>query len=276
MDDQTTYAVNARVAREALEGWGVKLGGQNSTPVTSTATQTKPPAPAPEKCVPGEERTEAGIVWVRICPGTFTMGSADNDSQAYSQEKPAHQVTLSEFWIGKTEITNEQYRRFRSDHQGEARLPVTEVSWFDAKVACEHFGGRLPTEAEWEYAARAGSQTAWSFGAKERLLGKYAWYGENSANAPHPVGTKKPNAWGLHDMHGNVWEWVADWYDTYPSVAQTDPFGPTTGTGQRVLRGGSFIVVPGNLRSSFRFMFAPTVQGRSFGFRCARAPHYQP
>ena len=271
MDDQTTYAVNARVAREALEGWGVKLGGQSSTPVTSTATQTKPPAQVVETCVPGEERIEAGIGWVRICPGTFTMGSAENDPRAYSDEKPAHQVTLSEFWIGKTEITNEQYRRFRSGHQGEANLPATGVSWFDAKAACEHFGGRLPTEAEWEYAARAGSQTAWSFGDDEKLLGEHAWYGSGTS---HPARTKKPNPWGLHDMHGNVWEWVADWYGAYPSAAQADPSGPATGA-LRVLRGGS-VDSRGDLRSADRDGILPGFRDWGIGFRCVRAPRRQP
>jgi formylglycine-generating enzyme required for sulfatase activity len=273
--DQTTYAVSALVAREALEGWGVKLGGQRRASAPSTATQAKPLASAREKCVPGEERTEAGIVFVRICPGTFTMGLSENDAQAEVSERPAHQVTLSEFWIGKTEITNQQYRGFRSDHQGEASLPATSVSWDDAKAACEHFGGRLPKEAEWEYAARAGSQTAWSFGGNEKLLGKYAWYSKNSGNTPHPVGTKKPNAWHLLDMHGNVWEWVADWYGTYSAAVQSDPAGPTTGT-YRVLRGGSFGFPPTGLRSAVRGGGGPEVRGGDVGFRCVRAPRRQP
>src|SRR5262249_39619000 len=152
-------------------------------------------APSPKllvsvACAPGEESNEAGIAWVRICPGTFTMGSADNDPQAGQNEKPAHQVTLSEFWLGKTEGTNKQYRLFQPNHQGEDELPATDVSWDEAKVVCVHFGGLLPTEAQWEYAARAGSQTAWSFGDDEKLLGEYAWYGETPDKEPHPVGLK--------------------------------------------------------------------------------------
>ncbi|HEX5717707.1 MAG TPA: SUMF1/EgtB/PvdO family nonheme iron enzyme [Thermoanaerobaculia bacterium] len=269
-DEQTTYAVTAVVVRVALEGWGVKFGGQSSPPMTSTATQTKPVAPAPEKCVPGKERIEASIVFVRICPGTFTMGSAEKDPKAFSNEKPAHQVTLSEFWIGKTEITNEQYRGFRSDHQGEARVPATGVSWNDAKAACEHFGSRLPTEAEWEYAARAGSQTAWSFGDDEKRLSEYAWYDEREG-IPHTVGTKKPNAWGLHDVHGNAWEWVADWHGTYSAATKFDPAGPTTGM-YRVLRGGSIINVLTALRSAARIEANPAKRNSLVGFRCARGP----
>ncbi|HYO15460.1 MAG TPA: SUMF1/EgtB/PvdO family nonheme iron enzyme [Thermoanaerobaculia bacterium] len=275
-DGQTTYAINAVVARESLEGWGGKIGGQSSTP--STATQAKPAPQVVEKCVPGEELTEGGIVFVHICPGTFTMGSAENDLQAFEDEKPAHEVKLSEFWIGKTEITNEQYRRFRSNHQGEARLPATKVNWTDAKAACEFFGGRLPTEAEWEYAARAGSKTSWSFGDDEKRLGEYAWYVDNSGDTPHPVGTKKANAWGLHDMHGNVWEWVADWFGAYSAAAQSDPAGPTTGE-TYVLRGGSFFYGAGGLRSASRFKYQPEHRRwfiRGVGFRCARSPRYQP
>lgn len=244
-DEQTTYAVNAMVAREALDGWGV---------IT---------------CSPGEERIVNGIVFVRICPGTFTMGSAENAPFADANEKPAHRVTLSEFWIGKTEITNEQYRRFRPAHRGEAKLPATGVSWADAQVACEHFGGRLPTEAEWEYATRAGSRTAWSFGDDEKRLGEYAWYKGNSGSKPHPAGTKKPNAWGLHDMHGNVYEWVADWYGPYPSAAQTDPTGPASGE-YRILRGGSYSYLDSvsALRSAFRISYWPGYRFWFIGFRC--------
>lgn len=220
-----------------------------------------------ETCVPGEERLEAGIIFSRICPGTFTMGSSNNDPLSNDNERPAHQVTLSEYWLGKTEITNEQYRRFHSGHQGEAKLPVTGISWADAKAACEYFGGRLPTEAEWEYAARAGSQTTWSFGYDEKFLAEYAWYSKNS-DRTHPVGTKRPNAWGLHDMLGNVWEWVADWYDTYSSVAQTDPSGAVAGE-YRVARGGSFYYWPKGLRSALRFRYQPTNQLEFLGFRCA-------
>jgi sulfatase-modifying factor enzyme 1/trypsin-like peptidase len=258
-DPRLTYAVKASMAQGAVIGWGGKLGGQ-----------------VVEECRAGELRTESGIDYVRICPGTFTMGSAENDPQAYDDERPAHQVTLkSEIWIGKTEITNKQYRRFQRNHQGEDELPATGVSWDEAKAACESFGGRLPTEAEWEYAARAGSRTAWSFGDDEKLLGEHAWYAENSDNKPHPVATRKPNGWGLYDMHGNVQEWVADWRAPYKKGPQTDPTGPETGE-YRVLRGGAFNLSPRFLRSADRFRFGPVFRGRVIGFRCARSPGRQP
>jgi len=262
-DSQLTYAVNAVVAGEALRGWGVRLGSSG----TSTIVQ--------DICRPGEEIVDQGITFVRICPGTFTMGSAENDSQAFDDEKPAHEVTLSEYWIGKYEFTNAQYHRFRPGHQGEANLPVTQVSWSDANAFCENFGFQLPTEAQWEYAARAGSQTAWSFGDDESKLGRYAWFRENSGSRAHPAGTKDANTWGLHDMHGNVWEWVADWYGTYPKEAQVDPTGPPDGT-RRVVRGGGFNLEPRVLRSAYRYSFRPEIRLDYLGFRCVRRSRPEP
>jgi formylglycine-generating enzyme required for sulfatase activity len=247
-----------------------------NTMVTSTGTSTQPAPQTLKACSPREEPpTKDGIVFVRICPGTFTMGSAEDDPQAGADEKPAHQVTLRQFWLGKTEITNEQYRRFRPDHQGEARLPVTGVTWFEAKAACAAFGGRLPTEAEWEYAARAGSQTTWSFGADEKRLGEYAWYGEEWAAPPHLVGTKRANIWGLYDMYGNALEWVADWYGFYTSAAQIDPSGPAEGE-VRMLRGGSSFNTPRILHSATRYQNKPQNRISLFGFRCARDARSRP
>jgi hypothetical protein len=256
-DDQTTYAVEAVVVRAALEGWGVRLGEQDSIPAQ----------PTPTACVPGQTDTIDGIVYVRICPGAFTMGSADDDPRAYDGEKPEHQVTLSEeFWLGQTEVTNKQYRRLQPNHEGADELPVVNVIWTEAKTACERFGGRLPTEAEWEYAARAGSETSWSFGGDEKLLGSYGWYDQNAGDKPHPVATRKPNPWGLYDMHGNVWEWVADWYAPYTKTA-----GPEV-VKFRVLRGGAFDFTPRFLRSADRGGLRPEVRRENVGFRRARDP----
>jgi formylglycine-generating enzyme required for sulfatase activity len=135
-------------------------------------------------------------------------------------------------------------------------------------------GYRLLTEAEWEYACRAGTITRWSFGDEESRLSEFAWFGENAKGQPQPVAQKKPNPWGLYDMHGNVWEWVTDWHGDYPQNSQSDPTGPETGS-NRVLRGGSVNFEPGKLRSAFRNWSQPEDRGKGVGFRCARSPRLQ-
>lgn len=275
-DGLRTYVVKATVVQDAVLGWNPGLGEQSSTQRIGTTAPSNPAPRTQATCIPDgeEERTQSGIVFVRICPGAFTMGSTENDPHASDNEMPAHRVQLSEFWIARTEVTNAQYRRFRPDHQGEDELPATNVSWTDAKAACESFGARLPTEAEWEYAARAVSPGAWSFDREERSLSKHAWYQENSGGKPHPVALKMINPWGLHDMHGNVWEWVADWYGTYPAEEQSNPRGPATGE-LRVLRGGSYYHSSGFLRYAYRYEEKPEFRSADIGFRCARSPHRQ-
>jgi formylglycine-generating enzyme required for sulfatase activity len=220
-------------------------------------------------CQAGETLEEDGMTFVRICPGTFTMGSAENDKQASSDEKPAHKVTLGEFWMGRTEVTNAQYRR-----PGPQELPVTSVTWDEARSFCERHGWRLPTEAEWEYAARADTQTPWFFGSDATRLREFAWFGPGLSGELHPVGTKKPNPWGLYDTYGNAWEWVTDWFGSYQAGPQQDPKGPVTGIGRSV-RGGSFIFTPRILRSANRNWFLPSIRSRGIGFRCARSPSRQ-
>ena len=155
---------------------------------------------------------------------------------------------------------------------------MDNVSWYDAVEFCRRLSDktgktvRLPTEAEWEYACRAGSKTRFPFGDSESALGDYAWCGSNSGGKTNPVGQKKPNAWGLYDMHGNVWDWCADWYGDYPKGAATDPQGPAAGR-DRFLRGGSWNNVAGSCRAASRRKFGP---GSRFyidiGFRCAMTP----
>jgi len=174
---------------------------------------------------------------VLIPAGKFMMGEENNQ----------HEVTLSKpFYVGMTQVTQAQYKAVMgtnpSNFKGETN-PVEMVSWNDAADFCKKLSEktgqavRLPTEAEWEYACRAGTTTAYSFGDADSALGDYAWYGANSGSKTHPVGQKKPNSWGLYDMNGNVWQWCADWYGDYPKGGVTDPQGAASGT-SRVLRGG--------------------------------------
>jgi formylglycine-generating enzyme required for sulfatase activity len=158
-----------------------------------------------------------------------------------------------------------------------ASLPIESVSWNDAQEFCKKVSAktgqtvRLPTEAEWEYACRAGTTTAYYSGDTEADLGRAAWYGANINGSTHPVGQKEPNAWGLYDMHGNVWEWCQDyWYEEYEAGAATDPQGPDTGT-SRVLRGGFWLANPWFCRSAFRSVWAPGRRDGSFGFRVVLA-----
>ncbi|MCX7020603.1 MAG: SUMF1/EgtB/PvdO family nonheme iron enzyme, partial [Candidatus Sumerlaeota bacterium] len=163
--------------------------------------------------------TAAGLnlEMVRIPAGTFDMGSPDSEKDRYSDEGPVHRVTLDGFWLGKTEVTQAQYAKIMrtnpSYFKGDGNLPVENVSWNDAAEFCKKLtqksgkNYRLPSEAQWEYACRAGAKTAYCFGDSDSGLGDYAWFDGNSGRKTHPVGTKLPNAWGLYDMHGNVWEW---------------------------------------------------------------------
>ncbi len=188
-----------------------------------------------------------GMRFVLIPPGEFTMGSNEEDD-----EKPPHMVRITRpFYLGVFPVTQAEYQAVTgqspSQAAGNPRHPVDQVSWDDAvacaqklsQLAAELNRGltyRLPSEAEWEYACRAGSTGKWCFGDQESQLGDYAWFSGNSA---HPVGEKNPNAWGLHDMHGNVFEWCLDWYEAgyYKVSPEDDPPGPSSASA-RVLRGG--------------------------------------
>ncbi|MEI6656399.1 MAG: formylglycine-generating enzyme family protein [Verrucomicrobiota bacterium] len=208
---------------------------------------------------------------VLISSGTFTMGSDKGGNER------AHQVTLTKpFYLGKTEVTQEQWQQVMGGNPSEfkdAKNPVENVSWDDCqefvvklrkKVPGQTF--RLPTEAEWEYACRAGTT-----GDYAGNLDDMAWYDDNSGSKTHPVGQKKPNAWGLYDMHGNVWEWCADWYGDDPHGAVTDPTGPNTGSA-RVGRGGSWYRDGSGCRSANRRRSTPGIRNRNLGFRVAAVP----
>jgi formylglycine-generating enzyme required for sulfatase activity len=222
-----------------------------------------------------------GMGFVLIPAGPFMMGSPDADSEALDLEKPAHQVTISQpFYLGKYPVTQAQWEAVigtnPSQFTGDPNCSVERVSWEDVQEFIRGLNAkegdaiyRLPTEAEWEYAARAGSTTAYSFGDDPRQLDEYGRYRDNSGDQTHPVGQRKPNAWGLYDMHGNVWEWVQDWYGAYAPEPVTDPRGPSSGS-SRVFRGGSWGTGAGRCRSAFRGSGAPGDRGSDLGFRLLR------
>jgi formylglycine-generating enzyme required for sulfatase activity len=214
---------------------------------------------------------------VLIPAGKFMMGPPDSEQGRNKFEGPQHEVTLSKpFYVGVTEVTQAQYQAIMGMNPSQfkgATNPAEMVSWDDATEFCKKLSEktrqvvRLPTEAEWEYACRAGTATAFSFGDADSALGDYAWYRANSGNTTHPVGQKKPNAWGLFDMHGNVWEWCADWYGVYPKGAVTDPQGAASGS-LRVLRGGSWSDGPSdNCRAAHRSRNYPDYRFSINGFR---------
>lgn len=210
-----------------------------------------------------------------IDPGTFEMGSLSTET-GHNSDETLHTVTLTKgFWMGRFEVTQTQWETVMGTNPSGfkgADLPVEQVSWNDVQIFLDKLNAkygssfRLPTEAEWEYACRAGERSAYSFGGEPAMLGNYAWYGTNSGNRPQPVGLKEANAWGLYDIHGNVWEWVADWADAYPNQDLTDPNGPAQGT-LRVGRGGSWSVGPENCRSADRSASDPDNRGPDLGFR---------
>ncbi|MFE5323256.1 formylglycine-generating enzyme family protein [Paenibacillus sp. NPDC056579] len=197
---------------------------------------------------------------VLINPGSFTMGSSLTTGE--EDEAPEHKVTITRpFYLGKYEVTQEQWEELMetnpSKFKGDKR-PVDSVSWDDSQLflnKLQEKTGRkftLPTEARWEFAARAGTSTPWHFGNNESSLGDYAWFQENSNNGTHPAGQKKPNAWGLYDMYGNVQEWCNDWYAAaYPQGDVVDPQGPLSGE-SRVMRGGAWGDDHTMVRSAYR------------------------
>jgi formylglycine-generating enzyme required for sulfatase activity len=229
-----------------------------STP-TPVETATPPSgAPGAKKVNPKD-----GLTYVWIPPGTFQMGCSTGDTGCVGVEKPAHAVTITKgYWLGEMPVTQYAFERLMAQNPSRVKgssLPVT-ANWGLAKDYCAAAGGRLPTEAEWEYAARAGSAEA-----RYGNLDEIAWYSANSGGQMHDVGQKRPNAWGLYDTLGNVFQWVADWNGAYGAGAQSDPAGPASGT-WRALRGVGANYDAGDVRVSFRHSAAP---GGQFGFRCA-------
>jgi formylglycine-generating enzyme required for sulfatase activity len=212
-------------------------------------------------------------IFVRIPVGDFQMGS----NSGSDDERPVHKVRIRQvFEMGKYPVTQAQWEAVMGEGENPsyfkgADRPVETVSWTDAQGFIrklneldDRYEYRLPTEAEWEYACRAGST-----GDYPRQLDEVAWYEKNSGGETHPVGKKKPNAWGLTDMHGNVWEWVQDWYGVYPDKRVTGPQGPVSGSG-RVARGGAWSSEAQHCRSTHRLRIAPVSRSSVLGFRLVR------
>ena len=216
---------------------------------------------------------------VSISAGTFWMGATDGDQQLCkaANELPRHQVKLVAFAISKYPVTQAQWQAVMGNNPSYFKgndLPVEQVSWNDCQAFCQKLSSitgkpfRLPTEAEWECACRAGTQTIWPFGKEQGLLGQYAWFNGNSGNQTYPVGQLQPNAWGLYDMLGNVLEWCSDWFDEryYANSPQKNPQGPSGGQ-YRLLRGGGWYDFPSNCRSAYRGRNLPDDQHYSIGLR---------
>jgi formylglycine-generating enzyme required for sulfatase activity len=255
----------------------------------------QPPAGLGQSSLPGTNSPAVPNDMVRISGGQFQMG--DNSEV----DAPRHQVTVSDFLIDKTLVTQEQYEKAMGDNPARwkgARNPVEQVRWSDAVRFCNKRselqglqpcydlktwkcdfnadGYRLPTEAEWEYACRAGASTAYFFGEDASKLGEYAWFDKNSGAHPRPVGEKQPNSWGLYDICGDLWEWCNDFYkvDYYKESPATDPKGPDTGQ-TKVVRGGAWRFSAEKCRSGYRYNENPGYADVCFGydiygFRCAR------
>jgi formylglycine-generating enzyme required for sulfatase activity len=230
-----------------------------------------------------------GMKLVLIPKGTFQMGSPIEEGADNDEER--RQVTISQdYYLGVTEVTQGQYEKVMGTNPSyfqkrvirksdSSMYPVEQVSWEDVVEFCQKLSElpeekkagrvyRLPTEAEWEYACRAGSKTAYSFGESAQSLGDYAWFDGNANGQTHPVGEKKPNAWGLYDMHGNVWEWCSDWYCENLTGAVSDPTGPREGS-HRVGRGGGWSTLAEFCRSAYRFRYCPSFRNADYGFRLA-------
>jgi formylglycine-generating enzyme required for sulfatase activity len=234
-----------------------------------------------------------GMKLVLIPKGTFMMGSPI-EKEGASNDEEQHQVTISkDYYLGVTEVTQGQYEKVMGTNPSHfvkrvirksdsSMYPVEQVSWEDAVEFCKKLSDlpeekkagrvyRLPTEAEWEYACRSGSKSAYSFGESSKSLGDYAWFDGNSNGQTHPAGENKANAWSLYDMHGNVWEWCSDWYGEYPKGAVSDPTGPCEGS-DRVFRGGTWLRVAASCRSAARNWRDPSRRSSDYGFRVALSP----
>jgi formylglycine-generating enzyme required for sulfatase activity len=260
---------------------------------TNIATSHEANSPAPSTMIASQAGSTniEGMVWIPA--GEFTMGSPIDEAGRDMDEGPQTRMVIPHgFWMGKCEVTQGEFQAVMgtnpSNTRGDTNCPVEKVSWYDAMQYCakrtqqeklsakvpENYAYRLPTEAEWEYACRAGTATRFYYGDDkgEFRLGEYAWFIRNGDSMTHPVGTLKPNAWGLHDMHGNVWEWCFDrWQSILPGGSVTNLPVATEGS-LRVARGGSWLYESKACRSANRDDYSPSNRCSDVGFRVVLAP----
>ena len=249
--------------------------------VLNITDNTSPPPPSNTSTDMNKTFTANGVSFtmVYVQGGTFTMGAtSEQGSDAYDWEKPTHSVTLSSYMIGQTEVTQALWQAVMGNNPsrftGDSRRPVEEVSWDDCQEFLRKLNSitgqkfRLPTEAEWEFAARGGNKSNHYKYSGSNTLGNVAWYEDNSGITTHPVGTKAANELGIYDMSGNVWEWCNDWYGNYSSSSQTNPQGPSSGS-YRVLRGGCWSSNTRDCRVSFRLIINPDYRDNGIGLRLA-------
>ena len=206
--------------------------------------------------------------------GTFQMGTPESDTDAFDEEKPQHEVTLSSYYIGETEVTQELWEAVTGSNHSDvkgAKLPIGQVSWEDCQAFISKLNQmtgktfRLPTEAQWEYAARGGKKSKGYIYSGSGTIDEVAWY---EGGATHDVATKKANELGIYDMSGNAWEWCQDWYGSYTSDAQTNPQGPASGS-KHIYRGGSTFGGDDFCRVVFRNWAEPSYSSPRLGFRLA-------
>jgi len=229
-------------------------------------------------------KNSIGMEFVWIPAGSFMMGADQNFEDAFEDELPRHKVTISRpFYIGEYEVTQEQWVAIMGNNPSrfkDRKRPVEQVSWDEAMEFIQKLnkkemtdGYRLPTEAEWEYVARAGSDTVYCYGDDADDLNQYAWFKGNSGGKTHPVAKLKKNAWGVYDMHGNVWEWCQDRYGDgyYANSLLKDPKGPATGS-LRIGRGGSWESDTKHCRSAVRYHDSPADRDPDVGFRLVWQP----
>ena len=221
------------------------------------------------------EANGVSFTMIPVEGGTFTMGATSEMKNTDNDEKPTHQVTLSSYYIGETEVTQALWKAVMGSNPSHFKgdnLPVEKVSWDDCQTFISKLNAltgkrfRLPTEAEWEFAARGGNQSRHTQYSGSRRIDDVAWYEDNSGDKTHPVKTKQPNELGIYDMTGNVNEWCQDWYGIYSSDAQTNPTGADSDS-DRVLRGGSWFSPPQDCRSSSREFFEPEFSNDGLGLR---------